>query len=229
MVSNEFIPGVVTHSELNPLLWQGNSLRREVKQALMQIARRFYQFLAVDAKVIDVIVTGSQAGKTYTDQSDLDLHLIMNYAEIACDDQTPAELLDTKRKLWKLEHSIHIHTVPVECYAEDLNRPVQGASYSLIKNSWIKESATPQGQPADVTATTTAWCRVITAALRTRDLEQMQRVRSLLKTYRQLGLDLEGELGRANITFKTLRNMGVISSLIQSIQHQQDQELSLPD
>jgi hypothetical protein len=218
---------IQVHQELNPNIWVStDQIDPLVRDKLLTLAGRFYQFLKVPAQVQDVIVTGSQAGYTYTDLSDLDLHLIVDYSDVECD-QPVDELFDTKRKLWKENHTITIRGIPVECYVEDLDRPVKGSSYSLVRDQWIRQPPAESGSDQDVSAQVAAWVTVITAAIRTRDIAQLDRVKSLLKHYRQAGLEQQGEMGSANMTFKTLRNLGAIAMLMSAYRTLEDRSLSL--
>jgi hypothetical protein len=51
----------------------------------------------------------------------------------------------------------------------------------------------------------------------------------MLMTYRKLGLARGGELDSANLVFKSLRNMGVVTVLQTSINKTKDRELSLAE
>ena len=228
MKIREFTPGIVLHDHLNPLLWDGDHLRPEVRLSLEHTAHKFELFLGFPVQVQDIIITGSQTAYTYTEASDIDLHLIVNYQDVQCD-QPVEELFDTKRRLWKELHDIRIHDIPVECYVEDLARPVQGHSYSLIKDQWIKEprALTALSLPDDVIKGTTAWTTVIKDAIASKNLDVLHHTRRLLKDYRARGLGSQGELGTANLVFKTLRNNGVIGDLMKSIVYLEDQALSL--
>ena len=223
---NEFEKGIEIHPKLNPKLWAGQHLHADVRSRLKEIAEVFYNFLEVDVALTDIIVTGSQASKTYTNHSDLDLHLIVPYKDIQCD-QTVDELLDTKRKLWKQTHTITIYGVPVECYAEDEDRPVNGPAYSIVSEQWLRHAPEPGELPEDVDRITLAWIRVITAAVKSQDQGNITDVKNLLSQYRRQGLKQQGELGRANVVYKTLRNNGVISLLMQALVQKQDKELGL--
>jgi hypothetical protein len=226
---NSLAAGIQIHQELNPKLWDDFKLRPEVRDGLLEIAREFYKFVKVPIEVNDVIVTGSQCSYTYTEHSDLDLHIIVNYANVACD-QPVDELFNTKRDLWKLKHDITIHGVPVECYVEDTDKPVRGSTYSLLKNTWIDRPQAVSGTPAGgVERVAHAWIVVITAAMQSRDLEQLESVRAAIKQYRQAGLDQDGELSRANLVFKSLRNTGILSKLIKAITVLKDRDLSVPN
>jgi hypothetical protein len=225
----ELIPGIEPHDELNPLLWADESIRPDVRQALLRIAREFEQYLDVPVAVEDIIVTGSQASYNYTKHSDLDLHIIVDYKTIECD-QPVDILLDTKRKLWKLSHDITIHGVPVELYAEDLDRPVKGSSYSLLDDTWRKKpKPADRSEPQGVERIALAWITVIRQALEAGTPQALKSVKDLLMHYRQASLAKQGEISRGNLVFKMLRNTGVISMLMQALNQALDQELSLPE
>lgn len=220
-------PAVKLNRELNPLLWQDFKLDPLVREALLKIASKFYRFVQVPVDVHDVIITGSQCGYTYTEHSDLDLHVIVEYGRVACD-QPVDELFDTKRKLWRLEHAITVRGIPVECYVEDLDQPVKGNSFSLLKNTWLDRPEQLAAIDTEgVEPVANAWIAVINSALEQGDRASLEQIKSLLKAYRQQGLARQGELGRANLVFKTLRNTGILNRLITSLNRLKDQELTL--
>ena len=228
MKLNELL-SIVIHSELNPKLWRDeNSLRPEVHAGLLAIAREFYHSLDFDLPLKDIQITGSQANYAYSDYSDIDLHLIVDFRDVECD-QPVEKMFDTARKLWKEHHDITIHDVPVEVYVEDEGKPVKGSTYSLLKDTWIKRLEHPNvdiDEP-EIEAHTVEWTEEIHHAMASQDLERLKDVRHRLKLYRQAGLDREGEFGIDNLVFKNLRNLGVISMLMQAIDHLEDQKLSV--
>ena len=78
----EFIDPNPHHHELNPVLWDNNSLRKEVRLKLLKIARHFALYLNVPVLHLkDVTLSGSSAGYNYSDYSDIDLHLVVNKLE----------------------------------------------------------------------------------------------------------------------------------------------------
>jgi hypothetical protein len=226
----EFTPGVEIHQELNPLLWQGDQLKPEVRLALLHIAHKFEIFLGIDIVVRDRIITGSQTSFTYTEASDIDLHIIVDYSAIT-DCAVPVhELFDTKRKLWKEQHSIDIHGIQVECYVEDTAQPVRGHVYSLDEDAWVSHQPTQasvQSLPPDVVKQAAWWTDRIKTAIASRNLAVMISTARLLRDYRGRGLGKEGEMGTANITYKTLRNNGVIHDLIKAVRRLEDRAMSL--
>ena len=139
------------------------------------------------------------------------------------------ELFKTKRDLWKAEHEIDIHGIPVEVYVEDVHKPAVSSTFSLLKNSWIKEPKKVhfEADSDRIERLCKAWMIFITVALATKDLEQIEQAKTMLWTYRKKGLDIEGEMGVPNLVFKTLRNSGVTDMLLAAIGKLRDDRLSL--
>lgn len=216
------------HKELNPRLWDGDKIKPQVQVALLKIARVYYEFLGLNVPIVDIIVSGSQANYNYSKHSDIDLHLIVNYSDVECD-MAVDELFDTKRKLWKEQHNIEIYNMPVEVYVEDTAFPAVSSTYSLLKNKWIKPPAKPvmNFDEDEIARITRKWLHVISEVLKTKDLEQIEMVKSLLWSYRKAGLAKQGEFGTANLVFKFLRNIGASTRLLDAVRYLKDQNLSI--
>ena len=105
---------VTVNRQLNPKIWDGDRLKPEVRAKLVEIARAFEEFVGIELEVTDYTVTGSNANYTWTDYSDLDLHLIIPGK--ATDEQR--ELFSAKKALWSEQHDITIKGLPVECYVQ---------------------------------------------------------------------------------------------------------------
>jgi hypothetical protein len=217
------------HDTLNPKIWtEEQTMHPEVQVALFRIAKEFFEFLEFDAPLVDVQVTGSQANYNYSIHSDLDLHLIVPYSEVKCD-QPVADLFDTKRKLWKQRHTITVHGVPVEVYVEDTDKQAHGAAYSIMKDQWLRK---PDRSEAEVHAEelirdVQIWLERLSTVVQTRDLDQLEEYKTQLSQYRKDALARNGEWAHENLVYKTLRNLGVISDLMQAILALKDQDLSI--
>ena len=220
--------GFEEHNELNPLLWQGEELRPEVKMALLKIARDFVDYVEVPFEVKDLVLTGSQLGYYYTKHSDLDLHIIVDFNTVDCDREA-AELFDTKRLLYKKQYDISIHGVPVEVYIEDSNFPAVSATYSLGQGGWrVKPESQPQEiDREEIVRMSKIWQTVIGKAIESNDLETGRKVLKMLRNYRKLGLKQTGEYGIENLVYKTLRNSKIIEKLMKMIGDLHDQSLSI--
>lgn len=217
---------VKVHKNLNAKLWQDQRLRPEVQKALLKIADSFRDYVDLEpADIVDITVTGSNAAYTYTDHSDLDLHLI-----VASVTEDQRELYDAKKALWNSEHDIKIRGLPVELYVqgEKDTHHSQGV-YSVKRDQWIIEPRKIKPKIDDISVQSKVRFNVQAAkkALGSQDLDQAEKVKQQIRDMRRAGLDRAGEWSVENIAFKTLRNMGVIDRLTDHIRDLQDQELSL--
>jgi hypothetical protein len=224
----EFTKGYEEHDQLNPKLWDDNQLRPEVKIKLLQIADKFREFIDLDIPVLDIHITGGQVTYHYTDQSDLDLHLIVDYSKIQCD-QEVEELLDTKRLLFKEKFQINIRGIPVEPGTEDINRPTVSSAWSLKTDSWIREPKNYSGKidHENVKTQYKYWDKLIGSVLEQNDLKSAQKVLKLLRKYRKSGLKHSGEYGVENLVYKSLRNSRVLAKLVNFIDSGDTRDLSI--
>jgi len=110
----ESVGSVTVNRRLNPKLWKDESLKPEIKQKLMKIAEKFEGFVGIPLEVVDYTITGSNANYTWTQYSDLDLHIIVK----GTPDDKERELYNAKKALWAEEHNITIKGLPVECYVQ---------------------------------------------------------------------------------------------------------------
>lgn len=228
-MSKNGLPIIELHSQLNPQLWDTDDhVKKDVQVALLRIAKEFYEFLAFDAPLEDVQITGSQANYNYSEYSDIDLHLIVPYSSVQCD-QPVADLFDTKRKLWKERHDISVHGIPVEVYVEDTAKPATSSNYSILNDEWLKKpkKMTATWDEGRVSSETLIWLEHIKDALATQDLAKLEKVKADLSAYRKAGLARAGEFGEENLAFKNLRNLGAIAFLMSAALKLQDKDLSI--
>lgn len=228
MIANEFADPIELHSTLNPKLWDSEHLNPDVKKALMRIAEDFKQYIGIPFRVVDVQVAGGNANYTYTNFSDLDLHLVADFTSVRCDREA-AELFDSKRLLYKEQYDVNVNGVPVELYIEDMDHPAVSSSYSIIHNKWIR---TPKKEVAEIdreelARMTSIWHTVIQHAVKTADRQNLSSVLKLLRKYRKLGLVRSGEFGVPNLVYKSLRNDDTIKGLTKLLDRLHSQELSI--
>jgi hypothetical protein len=211
---------------LNPLIWEGDNLKPEVRSKLIRIARTFEEFVGVDLDIVDYTITGSNANYTWTEHSDLDLHLVI--PGTASDDAR--ELYSAKKSLWGETRNITIKGLPVECYVQGQDEPHHSTGvYSLSKNAWLVEpqKIKPEVNDSSVEAKKDAIMHDIETAMLSKDLDKLQAVKERIVKMRQAGLDRAGEWSTENLVFKILRNLGLIEQITEKIRELEDQELSL--
>lgn len=220
--------GFEPHQELNPKLWKGQTLYPDIESALIKIAQDFKKFIDVPFDVVDVRVTGGQVSYFYTEHSDLDLHLVADFASVKCDREA-AELFDAKRLLYKAKYDITVRGIPVELYVEDLDHPAVSAAYSVMKRSWLTRPKSDLGpfDVEDIEHMSRVWATIIGHSLESKNIETARKTLNLLRKFRHLGLKTGGEYSTANLVYKTLRNSDLIKKLQDFIDQEHDRSLSV--
>ena len=217
---------VTVNRRLNPKLWHNGELDLEVSTKLQEIAEAFEKFIGIDLPVIDYTITGSNANYTWTDHSDLDLHLIVKGTVTDAE----RELYNAKKALWAEQHTITVKGLPVECYVQGEQEEHHSTGvYSLVKDTWLVEpkKIKPQVDDSAVERKKDSMIHDIETALLSRDLERIRRVKERITEMRRAGLDRAGEWSVENLVFKILRNLGLIDQIAEKIRELEDQELSL--
>lgn len=230
MILNELIKPIEYNSALNPKLWDGEKLREKVKRALIKIAKDFITFTEHPIRIKDICIAGSNANYTYTDKSDIDLHIIADYTGVECG-RSVEELIDTKVLLYRQKHNITVEGIPVEIYVENVEEPAVSADYSLVYNKWIKKpkKQTVQYDKKKLNHMIKVYKTLMQHAVRTGDLQTCRNVVKLLRAYRTLGLlrDPSGEFGIPNLVYKSLRNDNSLKALTTFIEKLHDNSLSI--
>lgn len=218
---------VETHEDLNPLLWKNGSLREEVSEKLSEIADAFVNFINIkNLKVIDYVITGSNAGYSYVQDSDIDLHIIVKGKPT----EQERELYDAKKGLWNKLHVITIRKMPVEVYVQgEEEEHVSNGIYSIKQDGWVQvpSRSEPDINHASIQHKVRHYTNLIKEALESEDITLSKEIKDKIKRMRKKGLSDKGEWSIENITFKTLRYKGLIGDLLEHIEKLQDKELSL--
>ena len=217
------------HETLNPKLWKDNKLIPEVRKKLLEISENFEQYVEIPMHIVDVVLVGSNASYNYTQYSDIDVHLIVNTdltEDVPEDIQTL--IFNLKKTSFNKEFDIKIKGIPVELYVEDLHSSVQSNGiYSIRRNKWVKEPQPITIEKRDLTKELDAWTERIQEAITSKEYEQITDVLDALYLMRKNSISIEGEYGRGNEIFKTLRDKGILSKLKDSLNRCISSNLSL--
>jgi len=220
---------ILFHKELNPKLWQQRRLQPEVRYKLLQVAKHFIEFIDIPSiRLKDVTISGSNVAYTYTENSDLDLHLVVDIPAAAQYHLKP--LFDAKKNQYNFNHDVRLHGIEVEVYVQPSTDVHHSAGiYSVLDDKWLS-----QPKPVKVTINDTDvelkvrnYLNKIKMALRSPDIRVSNTVKDRINRLRKNGLEREGEFSVENIAFKVLRAKGYIDQLRQHIYDLEDKAMSL--
>jgi hypothetical protein len=214
-----------TQSTLNPKLWDDDHLKPKLREKFLKIAKAFADFLLpiIDVEVRDVTLTGSNANYNWTDKSDIDLHVLINYKDIKAYDANSAlvrEYLMAKKSIWNNNYPLTFKGMQIELYAQDTNEPHASTGvYSIMKNKWIytpnPQQISVEDDAIDKKAEPYEYEIDKLKSGMPDLLSRIKRLKSRLKTMRQTALAVEGEFSVENLAFKKLRNTGHLARLNQ--------------
>lgn len=223
-----------THKTLNQKIWDNFDLKPEVLTKLTEIADVFMDTLQVQAlPLTDVVFTGSLANYNYTDKSDIDLHLVVDFDELGI---SPEDFIqkyfNAKKTEFNQKHDITIYDYPVELYVEDVNSPAKASGrYSIITESWLK---TPKGftddqeiELGDNEVLQDIVSRIDDVTASKGNYEDAEALLGEIYNLRASGLEHEGEMSIENMIFKALRNEDYIEKLKKYMDNEIDRKLSL--
>jgi len=225
---------------LNPKVWENPedpkkaTMISKVRKALMRIAEEFVDDLGDDVFVEDIYLMGSLANFNWSEYSDFDLHVIIDFERYDDQEELYKELFDLKKKLFNNKHDIKIFGYDVEVYAQGTSDEAHSDGvYSVMNNEWIHQP-TKLNYKLDMSVLKTkikSWTDKIDDAIEEAKSEgnsdKLKTLKDKLKDYRQSGLNKEGEFSYENLVFKFLRRSGHIGKLFDEKTKIKDKELSI--
>jgi hypothetical protein len=218
---------------LNPELWgQDEKLLPEVREKLLAIADDFTEFLGIDDLAIkDITISGSNAAYTYTEHSDIDLHLVVDLP-LADSNEVYRELFDAKKYQYNDQHNFTIKSYQVELYVQNANQPhVSQGIYSIVDNDWVQvpKRQKPTINDISVQSKYEDLAHRVDQAVKSKDLEQLEKLSRKISNMRKTGLADTGEFGPENLAFKVLRNNGTMELLYTARQAAKNHVMSLDE
>ena len=221
------------HDQLNSKLWDGDKLKPEVSEKLIEIGNAWAEFAKIPQEAIkDMILVGGNANFNYTDFSDIDLHLLVDKDDMPdCPDLLDDYLKD-KKQLWSLSHDISIYGHDVELYAQDVNAefPANQGVYSLTQGNWM---VPPTRQEVDfddpnLIRKIDDYVNKINGLIDSNAEDgSFKKLKKKFSDMRKAGIKQAGEFSQENLIFKELRNKGFLDRMNQYIKSKEDEKLSL--
>lgn len=218
--------------ELNQSFWKDGKFDPELREKLLKISNDFYEALKLTVPIRDVQLTGSLANYNWTDKSDLDVHVLIDFKDIDDNIELVKKALDGMRFVWNLRHKVVLRGHDVELYIQDINEPHTASGlFSLKNNEWIRvpKYSPPEIDYRDVDK---KFDGIVSEILELENLintsnfssfseeeiyQHAVKLKSKILKMRGEGLRREGEFSVENLVFKKLRNQGYIEKIIELI------------
>jgi hypothetical protein len=218
--------------ELNPSFWTGDKFDQDIREKLLSIAQDFYKTLSLDIPIADIQLTGSLANYNWTDKSDLDVHILIDFTKIDDNLDLVKKALDGPRLIWNMRNKVILRGHDVELYIQDIDFPHTASGlFSLKNNSWIR---IPKFNPPEIDYNDVdkKFDGIVSEILEMENLlssanfssvsekeiyQYGRKIKSKIMNMRIEGLAREGEFSIENLVFKKLRNEGYIEKIIELI------------
>jgi len=220
----------IYNDTLNPNIWDNFKLKPEIKEKLLQIGKDFYVDTETDAPLKDVLFVGSLANYNWSDTSDFDVHVVIDFKDVDENVELVEKLVNALKSKWNDEHDIHLKGHNVEVYIQNVTKENRSTGvYSLMQDKWLSE---PQKENIEIDKEKIQekyndFVRKINSALKSQDIDKLKSIIKDVYDMRQAGLDKSGELSTENLVFKILRNRNYIEKLKQEIINLYDKKQSI--
>lgn len=213
-------------------IWNDDgSLDLSVRRALLDISDDFWESCNIRwVKPKTVLLTGSICNFNWSEFSDVDVHLVVDFSEIHENKEFVQEYFDDKKNDWNNTHeNLNVYGFPVEMYVEDIDAETESSAiYDLWENKWLKKPKEGNIEPiklnkygikqvaSDLMTQVDDLCDIFEKEHDKHKLEEIHdeadRISKLFKDIRKVGLK-KGESGSGNIVYKVARRMGYLDKL----------------
>ena len=236
-VSPEALKSFAMRDTLDPSFWDGEQLNPEVSEKIMEIVNDFLSSIEISLDPEDIRLTGSIANYNWSEYSDVDVHIVVDYTKVDENVELLKSLFRSIATTWNDKHKIKMFDHEVEIYIQDASEEHHSTGvYSVENDQWIEK---PQKKTLDVDRQkilSKAEAEVeridaIEDVMKEGDymeaVEMAKTQKKRLKTLRQSGLTKEGEFSLENLVFKVLRRSGEIERLHDIADQAYDKAMSM--
>ena len=211
--------------KLNPVIWVPDSgfyrMNTNVMRFLIQVGMEFYNYCIKNIdrtiSIDDMVVTGSMCNYNWSEYSDIDIHVIVDYSKYPGSHELVADYLMDKKRLFKNKKTYKLAGYDIEFYAQDNNELhiKDSGVYSLINGGWIQKP-NREKIPLDldkVREKASDLMNQIDESLD--DKKSLEEISKRLRKMRQTALDEFGEFAPENLAYKVLRRTGYLAKIKQ--------------
>ena len=211
---------------LDERFWRddGSRLCRKIARRLTKIAHDFIDGLDISVNIEDIRFTGSLANYNWSKYSDVDLHIVVDFAKVDEDIELVKSFFDAARMRWNDIHNIKIYGYEVEIYVENIGDVHKSSGiYSIMNDQWIVEPdptsvdidvALARKKSDDIETQINLINYIIDRQKYDSALRAIERLKEKIRRMRKAGLDSpKQEFSPENIAFKILRREDALQKL----------------
>ena len=237
--NNIDLPSLEIKDSLNMNVWlTEDNIKPEIGSRLIQIALDFMERLETESDIIqNIILTGSLANYNWTEYSDIDLHILLDFTHVNEDIDLVRDYFNTKKADWNKSHQIMIKNHEVEIYVQDIHEPhISTGVYSLLEDQWVTKP-NKERPIIDYNCFSIKIKSLMDQINRLEDLYNKKNyeavfnvgdlLRNKIKRLRRCGLMEKGIFSTENLVFKALRNKGFIGKLLNFRRDAYDKMMSI--
>ncbi len=211
--------------QLNSKIWSNEQLKPEIRKKLFKIAVDFFNKLELpeEIKLKDILLIGSLANYNWSEYSDVDLHLVIDFSKFKEDEDLIKKFFDAQKNLYNIKHDIKIAGYDVEVYVQNKTEKLHaGGIYSIPKDTWVR---TPKKIKFSVEKELIKR-KVDKLFDKLKSIEKdykkenykdvitkVDALKEQIKKMRQGGLEKGGEYSVENLVFKVLRRTDFMEAL----------------
>tara|TARA_Y100000593_G_scaffold92924_1_gene186044 strand:+ start:1287 stop:2072 length:786 start_codon:yes stop_codon:yes gene_type:complete len=219
------LPSLGVKDDLNREIWnEKDQLKPEIRERLLEIAQDFWENQDPGSvKIKDIIFTGSLANYNWSNFSDIDLHIVIDYTDVNKDAELVRKYFNSVKSAWNRDHDIRIKDYEVEIYVQDYLEPhIATGIYSVQNDEWIKKPSKfkPEIDYHCVTVKANCLMDEIDEIQHDFDNEEYKNahkktisLKEKIRNMRKSGLESGGAYSVENLAFKVLRRNGYLKQL----------------
>jgi hypothetical protein len=208
--------------QLNRKFWKDDKLKEDIRRVLLNIAKKFQKEHYVPEELVsDITLTGSLANYTWTENSDVDLHIVLDFDAVEGDPEMVDQYYKSIKNVWNNNHDVMICGHEVEIYVQDVQEEHSSSGiFSLSKNKWLVKPSLKTSDVVDHVTVSRKANRLkqkidglgTTNSDAKQTLKKAEKLNKKIRTMRKEGLET-GEYAVGNLVFKKLRDEKYIDKL----------------
>ena len=213
---------VEKHDELNQDLFDGDTLKPEVKDKLLEIVDKFKSNLKednIELDIIDILFVGSNASYNYTNESDIDLHIVADTSVYPDQEELAEKIYEAYKRIFNSKYDPLIYGHEVEIYVDSNENHANSNGVYSLQTGWVKKpdnDKIPEISDellAKLEDLVNDYKDKYSNVDEIKTVEEVDNAIDEIYKERQSSILKDGEYGIGNLLFKEIRNCGLLKAL----------------